>query len=144
MKARRVVVSIVMTVVLALSAQAGAKNDIQKYFNDAANKVKATDNPVEKRAILTTSFQTMTNALDVVRRSPLTSQNDIAGIDRIKTMLQEKKDELAGANGYEAVPDVQLNAFSNYVVQDMEQADQMISISIVTLLLILILVVLIL
>jgi hypothetical protein len=40
------------------------------------------------------------------------------------------------------VPDEQLNAFSDYVVQDMEQADQIITISLVTLLLIVILIVL--
>ena len=39
--------------------------------------------------------------------------------------------------------DGQLNDFSNYVVQDMEQADQVITISVVTLLLIVILIVLI-
>jgi hypothetical protein len=41
------------------------------------------------------------------------------------------------------VSDGQLNNFSNYVVQDMEQADQVITISVVTLLLIIILIVLI-
>ncbi len=64
------------------------------------------------------------------------------GIDRFKAALQEKQDELAGSNGYVRVSDEQLNAFSDYVVQDMEQADQMITISVVTLLLIIILVVL--
>jgi len=134
--------SIVMMFVLALPANAGGKGDLQKYFSDAANKVKATDNPSEKRTILNESFQTMSKALDMVQRSPLISKDDGVAIDRFKAILQEKQDELAGRNGYVRVSDGQLNAFSDYVVQDMEQADQIISISLITLLLIIILIVL--
>ena len=142
MTARMVVGSIVMMFVLALPATAGGKGELQKYFNDAASKVKATENPSEKRAILDESFQTMSKALDMAQSSPLISKEDHAGIDRFKAALQEKQNELEGINGYERVSDSQLNAFSNYVVQDMEQAAQTVTISVVTLLLILILVVL--
>ncbi len=41
-----------MMFVLALPANAGGKGELQKYFSDAASKVKATDNPSEKREIL--------------------------------------------------------------------------------------------
>jgi hypothetical protein len=142
MKTRIVIGSLIMMFVLSLSATAGAKNDLQKYFNDTAKKVKAADNPTEKRTILTSSFQTMSKALDMVRRSPMVSKEDGIGIDRLKMAIQEKQDELAGSNGLLPVTDQQLNAFSDYVVQDMEQADQTITISVVTALLILILVVL--
>jgi hypothetical protein len=141
MKARIAFGSIVMMFVLALPANAGGKGDLQKYFSDAANKVKATDNPSEKRAILNESFQTMSKALDMVQSLPSISKDDRIGIDRFKAALQEKQDELAGRNGYVRVSDAQLNAFSDYVVQDVEQAE-MITISLVTLLLIIILVVL--
>ncbi len=80
----------------------------------------------------------------MVQRAPSISEADRAGLDRLQSTLKEKQDELAGVNGFERVADGQLNAFAQYVVQDMEQADQMITISVVTLLLILILVVLIL
>lgn len=128
--------------VLALPANAGGKGDLQKYFSDTAGKVKATDNPSEKREILNASFQTMSQALDIVQKSPSISKEDGVGIDRFKAALQEKQDELAGTNGYVRVPDEKLNAFSDYVVQDMEQADTIITISLVTLLLIIILIVL--
>ncbi len=143
MKARRVFGFIVMMFVLALSANAEGKDGLQKYFNDAATKVKATNSASEKRAILNESFQTMAKALNMVQNSPLISKDDHAGVERFKTALQEKQDELAGNNGYARVEDGQLNDFSNYVVQDMEQADQVITISVVTLLLIVILIVLI-
>ncbi len=47
-----------------------------------------------------------------------------------------------GSNGYERVADAQLNAFSDYVVQDMEQADKSITISLVAALLIVIIIIL--
>jgi len=118
------------------------KNDLQKYFNDASRKVKVTADPSQKREILNESFRTMSKALDLVESSPLVSSDERAGIGRYKAALQNKQDELEGRNGYERVSDGQLNSFADYVVQDMEQADQMITISVVTLLLIVILVVL--
>ena len=142
MTTRIVLGSFVMMLLLALPAHAGGKGDLQQYFSDAANKVKATVNASEKRTILNESFQTMSKALNMVQSSTSISKDDNVGIDLFITALQEKQDELAGTNGYVRVPDEQLNAFSNYVVQDMEQADQIVTISLVSLLLIIILIVL--
>lgn len=143
MKTRMMFGSILMSLVLFFPANANEKNDIQKYFNDAAQNVRITEDASEKRSIINTSLQNMTEALDMVQQYSSLSKNDVAGIERLKTSLREKQDELIGTNGFERVADSQLNAFAGYIVQDMEQADQMISISLVTLLLILILVVLI-
>lgn len=131
-----------MMLLLVLPASAGDKGQLQKYFSDVALKVKATENAAEKRAILNASLKSMSNALDKVKGSGMVSENDRVGIDRVKAVLQEKQDELAGINGFAPVPDEQLNAFSTYVVQDMEQAVETITISLVALLLIIILVVL--
>lgn len=134
--------SIVMMCVLALTAHAGGRTELQKYFSDTALEVKATDDPSGKRNILSKSFQDMSRALDMMQSSPAISKDEDLGIDRFKATLQEKQDELAGDNGYARVPDEQLDAFSEYVVQDMEQAGAVITISLVTLLLIAILIVL--
>ncbi|OGU80072.1 MAG: hypothetical protein A2W11_11375 [Ignavibacteria bacterium RBG_16_35_7] len=142
MKARLAFISIFIMFVFALPANAGGKGELQKYFSDVANKVKATENASEKRKILNESFQSMSKTLDKVQSLWLISEDDRVGIERLKATLKEKQDELEGSNGFEQVSDAQLNAFSNYVVQDMEQADQMITISLVTLLLIIILIVL--
>ena len=136
MTARRALGSIVILSVLALPAFAGGKGDIQKYFSDAATRAKATSDPAEKRQILDESFNTMFTALDSAQTWPFVSKVDSVGIVRFKAMLKEKQDELAGRNGYVRVADQQLNAFSNYVVQGMEQADEVITISLVTLILI--------
>ncbi len=142
MKARKALGSIVIMSVLALPAFAGGKGEIQKYFSDAATRAKATTDPVEKRQILDESFNTMFTALDIAQTLPFISKNDSLGIARFRATLREKKDELAGRNGYVRVSDQQLNAFSSYVVQDIEQADEVITISLVTLILIILLVVL--
>ena len=115
---------------------------LQKYLNETSLKVKATTDPSQKREILNESFEKMSKALDKVQSSPLVSKEDRAGINLLKASLQEKLDELAGLNGYERVSDEQLDSFSDYVVQDMEQADRTVTISLVTLLLIIIIVIL--
>jgi len=134
--------SVAMLCVLALPALAGGKGDLQRYFSDAATRVKAAENPSEKRAILNESLQTMTRALEMVQGSRTISKDDAVGLELFKATLQEKQDELAGVNGFARVADNQLNTFSDYVVQDMEQADEVVTISLVALLLIIILVVL--
>jgi len=128
--------------VMAFAGIAQGQDNIQKYFSDAACKAKAATDPLLKREILNTSFEKMSKALDVVQSSPLISKDDRAGIERFEVSLKEKQDELAGLNGYERVPDAQLNAFGDYVVQDMEQADPKITISLVAALLIIIIVIL--
>jgi hypothetical protein len=141
--ARTVVGSVVMLCVLALSAHAEGKEQFQKYFSDAASKVKSTNSPVEKRAILNESFRTMSKALNMVQQSSSLTKEDLAGVIRVQATLQAKQDELQGTNGYVRVPDEKLNSFSDYVVQDMEQADVVVTISLVTLILLAILLVLI-
>ena len=136
--------SVLVMFVLVIPANAGGKGELQKHFSDVANKVKATENVVEKRAILENSFKDMSEALDKVQGSFLVSKEDQAGIEGLKSILKDNQDELAGINGYERVPDSQLNNFSNYVVQNMAQADQMITISLVAALLIIIILILVL
>lgn len=129
---------------LAQTGQTAGKSQIQKYFNDSARQVKATADPVQKRALLERSLQTMSNALALAEKSSIISQEDRPAVDAFRTALQEKQDELAGRNGYDRVTDQQLDAFSLYIVQDMEQASGTISINVVTLLLIIIILILIL
>lgn len=133
--------SILLLFVLVIPANAGGKGELQKHFNNVANKVKATENAAEKRAILENSLKDMSEALDEVQSSFLISKEDQDGIKKLKATLKENQDELAGINGFERVPDSQLNDFSNYVVQNMEQADS-ITISVVALVLIILLAVL--
>jgi len=133
---------IVVIGALGFAGVAVGQDRVHNYFNDTALKVKATESPAQKREILSKDLGDMTKAIDKVKSAPLTSEEDDINLDRIKATLQEKSDELAGINGFDRVPDDQLNAFSTYIVQDMEQADQTITISLVVLLLIIIIVIL--
>ena len=144
MKAIITFVTVLIMFVLVIPVNAGGKGELQKHFSEVAKKVNATENVVEKRAILENSFKDMSEALDKVQGSFLVSKEDQAGVDGLKSILKENQDELAGVNGYQRVPDSQLNNFSIYVVQNMAQADQMITISLVAALLIIIILILIL
>jgi hypothetical protein len=128
--------------VLVHLGYAQGNDGIQKYLNETATSVKATEDPAQKRAILDRSLHTMSSALEKVERLSLVTSADRAGIDRFNTSLQELRDELAGVNGFERVPDTQLNAFADYSVQSLEQADKTITISLVSALLIVIILIL--
>lgn len=136
--------SFLLMFVLAIPVNADGKEELKQYFSKAADKVKATENVDEKREILNESFNSMSKVLDEVLSSGLISESDRAGIEQYKATLQEKQNELEGSNGYDRVPDTQLNNFANFVVQDMEQADSTVTISVIALILIILLVVLIL
>jgi len=140
MKARTFTGILSLMCFVVVGALAQTQGTIQKHFSDAATKVQAAGTAAEKRMILDRSFRTMSSALDVAERSASLTATDVKGIARLRSSLQDKQNELAGTKGFVAVPDAQLNAFSTYVVQDMEQADEMVSISLVALLLIILLV----
>ena len=116
---------------------------IQNYFSDTAVKVKAADNPAEKRIILDTAFSKMTEALNQIETAGWASANDKNAARELKATILDKRDELAGINGYAPVPDGQLNAFADYVVQGTEQAKQTVTIGVVAALLIVVILLLI-
>jgi hypothetical protein len=142
MFSRKVLGFSIIMFVLIQTVIAGEQNGIQSYFNDTASKVKATTDPAEKRETLNKSLETMLNALDKVESLQSVLKEDLVGIDRFRAMLQENQDELNGNNGYERISDSQLDAFSMYVVQNMEQADQTITIGLVSALLIVVIILL--
>jgi hypothetical protein len=134
--------TVLLMIVLTIPVNADGKDELKQYFNKAADKVKSTENADEKREILNESFNNMSKILDKVISSELISESDHAGIEHYKAILLEKQNELKGSNGYDRVPDAQLNNFANYVVQDMEQADSTVTISVIALILIIVLIVL--
>ena len=130
-----------LTIFLAGSAFAG--NDTQKelkdYFNKVNQKVKQTEDPAQKRAILNNSFDDLLKAFNTAGQMPL-SENDREGIDYFKKKILDKKNELNGLNGYNKVADASLNQFSNYSMQQFEQSAEYITISVIALVLIIVLV----
>ncbi len=137
----KIVIFSLLTIFLAGSAFAG--NDTQKelkdYFNKINQKVKQTDDPAQKRAILNNSFEDLLTAFNRAGQMPL-SQKDRDGINYFKQKVLEKKNELNGVNGYDKVADASLNQFANYSMQQFEQSAEYVTISVITLVLIIILV----
>ena len=127
----------------APSAQADVTphDRLKKHVRDVVQNVKAAPTAAKKREILDEELRTMISALDRTEKMADLSAQDQAGIDALRTRLQEKLDELHGQNGYEAVPDSQLDSFADYVQQDFERADS-ITLSLTTALLIVLLIVL--
>ena len=142
MKPQRLLGVAVVILALVQLANASPKDDIKTFFSDTACRVKAEGDNDAKRAVLCTSLDNMSRVLERVESLGLVAPEDRAGFDLFQTSLQAKQDELAGTNGYEGVADAQINAFSDYVVQDMEQAADSVHISLVAALLIIIILIL--
>lgn len=115
---------------------------LQQHVRDVVQDVKSAQVPAVKRSILDDELRTMVGALDRIEHMTDLSEDEEAEIDALRSRLQEKIHELNGQNGYEAVPDGQLDAFADYVQQDFEQANGTITLGVGTALLIILLIVL--
>jgi hypothetical protein len=143
MKPRTLLAAVVTVLALVQVSNASSSDNLKTYFSDTATRVKATADPAAKRETLSRSLQTMTQALQQAEALGLVAPDDRAGFDGFQASLQAKQDELKGTNGYGLLADAELNAFSDYVVQDMEQAAETVHISLVAALLIIIILILI-
>jgi hypothetical protein len=108
---------------------------LKQHIHDAVEKVKAAPTAAEKRSILDDELRAMTTALSRARQMTDRS-SERESIDALRARVQEKLDELHGQNGYTAVPDEELDTIADYVQQDFEQADRVVTISVTTALLI--------
>ena len=142
MKTRMVIVNGMFLACSIVFVQAQGNEKIQNYFNEAAIEAKSASDPVQKRKILNASLVKMTKALDVVERMSSTPDSDRDGVAKLKASLIEKQQALAGTNGQKRIADEKLNDFANYIVQDIQQANAVITVSVVTLLLIIIIIIL--
>ena len=105
--------------------------------------VKAVESAEEKREIILNSLNELSEVLDKAADLTVKSEADKKFISNLKTDINNKTNELKGENGFSKVADSNLNSFANYIQQDMEQADDVITISLTTALLIIIIILLI-
>lgn len=134
---------IILSVFFCAGVSLAGEQKLGQVFNESARLVHSVPVPELKRAILDREFQAVDSALTSVAHMPLVSPADREAIGKYKAIVQDKRDELNGANGFERVSNAQLDAFAHYAVQDVEQADTIVTMSFVTLLLIVLLIVLI-
>lgn len=144
MRTRTTLVSIILLVCSVVLVQAQGKEKLQQFISSAATEAKAATDPSQKREILSNSLGKVTQAMEIVEAMGSVSATDRAGIQRFRASLQEKQDALAGRNGQTRIADERLNDYANFLVQDMEQADTVITISLVAFLLIIIILILVL
>lgn len=135
----------ITTVILLFSLQVNAfaqtsnlTDIIKQHFSETVQNVQSTENADEKRTLLDDSFTRMLEAIDRVESSSALSEDDVAQIQVLKENIQEKRNELNGEDGFDEITDEELDDFSDYAQQDMEQANRTITISLTTALLIVI------
>ncbi len=109
---------------------------LKKHINSIVEKVEETKGAADKRMVLNESLADMMTAIDRVSSKKLVSTSDANILDEFKTLLSNRKDELNGANGYMKVADSELNNYANFIQQDVEQANTVLTISATTVLLI--------
>lgn len=129
---------------LTLQAQSTDAHDkLKAEINKMVENVEDAETAVEKREILNTSFDNLIAAFDRVQSMERVPESDKEALAGFKNTIQEKKNELNGNDGYEKVPDSELNDFAQFAQQDIEQADRIITISVTTALLIILILLLI-
>lgn len=111
---------------------------LKKHFNETVQDVQNTDKPDEKRAILNDSFDKMIETLDRIESMASLTEDESAGLKSYKLGLTEKLNELNGLDGFDEIADEDLDDFSNYSQDFVEQANRTITIGVTTALLILI------
>jgi hypothetical protein len=137
-----VAVMVLVGIAAPLFADPGTRleNRLKEYFNNLVIEVGQTSDASEKRALLNKGFERFLTTMDRIQRIPFLKQESRAGLARLDAAVQEKRDELNGAAGFAKVADADLDAFAQYAVQDLEQADYVVISGAALLLIILILI----
>ena len=110
----------------------------KKHFNETVQAVHETESADEKRAILNESFNKLIIAIDRIESVSSLTEDESASLNSYKIGLTEKLNELNGLDGFDEIMDEDLDDFSNFSQDFIEQANRTITIGIGTALLILI------
>lgn len=123
---------------MAVAQTATITETFKSHFNETVQQVHQADSEDEKRMILNESFSKMITAIDRIESQANLSEDQIAQLHTYKLGIVEKQNELNGLDGFEEVLDEDLDDFSNFSQQFIEQANRTITIGLTTALLILI------
>lgn len=115
----------------------------KKHFNETVQQVHQAESADEKRLILNESFSKMITALDRIESRANLSEEESAMLSSYRNDISEKQSELNGLDGFDEIQDEDLDDFSNFSQDFMEQANRTITIGVTTALLILIILLLI-
>lgn len=115
---------------------------LKTHMNETVQAVKETDKADEKRAILDESFDKMLTAIEKIEEKSQLTESEQEQLGTLKMNITEKSNQLNGLDGFDEIADEDLDEFSDYSQQDMEQANRTITISLTTALLIIIIILL--
>lgn len=110
----------------------------KEHFNETVLAVHNTEIKDEKRAILDDSFNKMIIGVEQIESLSYLTEDERANLATYKNGITEKLSELNGLDGFDEVIDEDLNDFSDYSQNYIEQANRTITIGVTTALLILI------
>lgn len=127
---------------LAVAQSTNITETFKKHFNETVQQVQQTENADEKRTILNESFTKMIDALNRIESRANLSEDEIAQLQTFKNGIEEKQNELNGLDGFDEIMDEDLDDFSNFSQDFMEQANRTVTIGVSTALLILIILIL--
>ena len=144
----RILFVVLALLILAQPVMAGVGTDkledqLKNYMNEITLKVKSTDDPEQKRAILEETLLKIVETVETVEELPSIPERERLLIARFKRDMQDKYDELNGLNGFERVADEDLDVFTDYVMQELEQARNYITMGLGVFILLIILIILI-
>lgn len=137
--------ALLLMLLAAPRAQAGGidlTDKLAAHVEETVRQVKAADDPAEKRRLLDHSFTDLAKALRHIERLPRLSDENHRTVDALQAEVQTYHHRLSGTNGYERVPDAQLNQLADQAQQGLDMQNRTITLSITSVLLILILLVL--
>ena len=116
---------------------------LKTHMNETVQSVKEADDADEKRAILDDSFSKMLTAIEKIEEQSRLTDSEQEQLSTLKQNITEKSNQLNGLDGFDEIADEDLDDFSDYSQQDMEQANRTITISLTTVLLVIIILLLI-
>ncbi len=116
----------------------GLTESFKEHFNTTVQQVKSADDADEKRSILNESFTRMLHAVEQIEEKANLNDSERNMLLAYKSEIESRQNELNGIDGYDEVVDEDLDDFSDYSQQAMEQASRTITISLTTALLIII------
>lgn len=123
---------------VAVAQSTSVTETFKKHFNETVEQVHQTENADEKRVILNDSFTKMITTLDRIETRANLTEDEIAQLVSFRSGITEKQSELNGLDGFEEVLDEDLDDFSSFSQDFIEQANRTVTIGLTTALLILI------
>lgn len=128
---------------MAVAQSTNITETFKKHFNETVQQVHAADDADDKRVILDESFTKMITAIDRIESMANLTEDELAQLNSFRSDISDKQNELNGLDGFDEIMDEDLDDFSNFSQDYMEQANnRTITLGLTTALLIIIILIL--